>query len=274
MKINALYSIRFQSADDRIWHARLGHPNMRLIHYMQNTGAIKVSHRQPLPFICEPCTMAKASEFPFSSVNKRSDNPFELVHMDLWGPSPILSKSGFRYYACIVDDYTRFTWLILLKSKSDFYQQFLLFEKFVERQFNTVIKSVQCDGGGEFVNHQFLNHLASNGSRLNLSCPGTPQQNGVAERKHRHLRELGLTLIFASKFPLIYWPEAFQTTCFLINGLPSSIRSFNSPFYLLYKEHPNYSCLRTFGSRCFPLLKGSTPHKLAPKSLPCVFGVQ
>lgn len=98
-----------------------------------------------------------------------------------------------------------------------------------------------------------------------------PQQNGVAKCKHRHLRELGLTLSFVSKVPLIYWPEAFQTACFLINRLPSSIRSFNSPFYLLYKERPDYSCLRTFGSRCFPLLKGSTPHKLAPKSLPCVF---
>lgn len=76
--------------------------------------------------------MTKASEFPFSSVNKRSAHPFELVHMDLWGPSPVLSKPGFRYYVCIVDDYARFTWLILLKSKFDFYQQFLLLEKFVE----------------------------------------------------------------------------------------------------------------------------------------------
>ena len=89
-----------------------------------------------------------------------------------------------------------------------FFQHYLLFEKFVAQQFNAVIKSVQCDGGGEFINQYFLSHLASSGIRLQVSCPITPQQNDVAERKHCHLRELGLTLIFASMFPLIYWPKA------------------------------------------------------------------
>ena len=270
-KISANFSMRFQTAAAHVWHARLGHPNIRLVHHLSNKGAIKISNKEPSSFICDHCTMAKASQLPFISVNKRSSFPFELIHIDLWGPSPVVSRSGFRYYACIVDDFTRFTWIILLKAKSEFFHHYLLFEKFVTRQFNTEIKTVQCDGGGEFINHQFLSHLASSGIRLQVSCPGTPQQNGVAERKHRHLRELGLTLIFASKVPLIYWPEAFQTSCFLINRLPSSVRGFSSPFYLLYKEHPDYSCLRTFGSRCFPLLKDSTSHKLAPKSLPCVF---
>ena len=63
---------------------------------------------------------------------------------------------------------------------------------------------MQCNGGGEFINDNFLTHLASYGVQLQVSCLATPQQNGVAEGKHRHLREVGLTLLFASKVPLIY----------------------------------------------------------------------
>ena len=133
------------------------------------------------------------------------------------------SKSRFKYYACIVDDFTRFIWIIMLKAKSEFFQHYLLFEKFVARQFNTVIKSVQCNGGGEFINQHSLSHLASNGIRLWVSCPGTPQQNSVAERKHRHLWELGLTLISANKVPFIYWPEAFSN--FLLSHKPVAIIS-------------------------------------------------
>ena len=87
--------------------------------------------------------------------------------------------------------------------------------------------------------------ICKGGNQEVLSCP---QQNSVAKCEHRrHLHEIGLTLIFASKNSLIFWPEAFQRACFLINRLPSSICSFTSPFYLLYNVQPDYSCLRTFG---------------------------
>ena len=68
---------------------------MCLVHYLHNKGAIKISHKAHLSFICDHCTMAKASELPFLSINKRSSVPFELIHIDLWGPSPVISRFGF-----------------------------------------------------------------------------------------------------------------------------------------------------------------------------------
>ena len=82
---------------------------MCLVHYLDNKGAIKISHKVHLSFICDHCTMAKASEMPFLSINKKSTLPFELLHIDLWGPSLVISKSGFRYYSCTIDDFTWFT---------------------------------------------------------------------------------------------------------------------------------------------------------------------
>ena len=55
----------------------------------------------------------------------------------------------------------------------------------VQNQFNTSIGTFQCDGGGEFVSKPFLSHLQQNGIRQLISCPHTPQQNGLSERKHR-----------------------------------------------------------------------------------------
>lgn len=51
-----------------------------LVWQLQNKGTIKVSNKQPIPFVYESCTMAKASQLPFISINKRSSSSFELVH--------------------------------------------------------------------------------------------------------------------------------------------------------------------------------------------------
>ena len=83
MKINAHYSSRFQTVDEIIWHARLGHPSLRLVHHLHNKGAIRVSNKQPISFICNHYTLAKSSQMPFLSINKRSTLPFALVHVDL-----------------------------------------------------------------------------------------------------------------------------------------------------------------------------------------------
>ncbi|MBN8086387.1 transposase family protein, partial [Vibrio vulnificus] len=78
------------------------------------------------------------------------------------------------------------------------------------------IKILQTDGGGEFTSLTFENHLSNCGIHHQLSCPHTPQQNGVAERKHRHIVETGLTLLFQANIPTKYWVDAFLTTIFLI----------------------------------------------------------
>lgn len=77
------------------------------------------------------------------------------------------------------------------------------------------------------------------------SCPHTPQQNGVAERKYRNIVETGLALLYKSHLPLNYWSYAFSTT-FLINRLPSSILQFQSPYEKLNSLHL-FKLLRPLG---------------------------
>ena len=130
----------------------------------------------------------------------------------------------------------------------------------------------QCDGGGEFTSAVFINHLAQHGIRQLMSCPNTPQQNGLAERKHKHITELGLTMMYHRKVPHHLCVEAFFMATFLGNLLPSSVLSAHkSPYEALYGKPPIYSSLKTFGCKCFPYLRPYMKNKMDPKSLACVF---
>ncbi|BBN68012.1 hypothetical protein Prudu_254S000200, partial [Prunus dulcis] len=64
----------------------------------------------------------------------------------------------------------------------------------VENMFNTSIKTLQCDEAEEYKSHVFQNYLASHGILQRFSCPKHPEQNGIAERKHRHIVESSYSL--------------------------------------------------------------------------------
>ncbi|GAU17915.1 hypothetical protein TSUD_330400, partial [Trifolium subterraneum] len=193
----------------------------------------------------------------------------ELVHTDVWGPAPIISSSGFKYYVHFIDDFTRFTWIYPLKQKSDTAHAFIQFKNMVENQFNKRIKTIQCDGGGEYKAVQ--KHAIEAGIQFRMSCPYTSQQNGRAERKHRHIAEFGLTLLAQAKMPLNYWWEAFSTAVYLINRLPSPVTHNESPYSLLHKKEPDYNSLKPFGCACYPCLKPYNKHKLQFHTTKCVF---
>lgn len=170
-----------------------------------------------------------------------------------------------------MDDFSKYTWFYPLRAKSEFFPVFKTFQKLVENQFNSKIKVFQSDGGGEFMNHALKDHFHASGIKHLVSCPYTPEQNGTAERKHRHIVELGLTMLFHSNVPATHWVEAFFTSAYIGNKLPSSVLKDKSPYEVLENKKPDYSALRVFGSACYPCLRPQTDNKFDPRSLQCVF---
>ncbi|KAD5508938.1 hypothetical protein E3N88_16641 [Mikania micrantha] len=138
-----------------------------------------------------------------------------------------------------------------------------------ERQFNTKLKRVQSDWGGEF--RTLAPFLSSLGIIHQRSCPHTSEQNGIVERRHRHVVETGLTLLAHSNTPQRFWDFAFETAVYLINRMPSRTNSNKSPFECLFHRPPDYSFLRVFGCECFPYLRPYNPHKMDFRSTSCVF---
>lgn len=82
------------------------------------------------------------------------------------------------------------------------YSVFVTFKLYIENLLSLKIKCFRSDGGGEFMSSIFQSFLRTNGIIHQVSCPYTPEQNGCAERKHRHLVEIGLTLLFNAGMPL------------------------------------------------------------------------
>lgn len=104
-----------------------------------------------------------------------------------------------------------------------------------------------------------------------VSCPHTHQQNGTAERKHRHIVETGLTLLAHVSVPFPYWSDAFFTACFLINRMPSKVIHMQTPLERLLGEVPDYTFFKVFGCACWPNLRPYNNHKLQYRSKKCVF---
>jgi len=130
---------------------------------------------------------------------------------------------------------------------------------------------LQSNGGDEFLSNQFKTLLESNGITHRISCPYTTQQNGLAERKHCHVVEMGLAMLAQSGLSKEFWVESFHTVIFLINRLPTPLVQNGSPFSILFKQPPDYANLRIFGGACYPLLRPYNSHKLMFKSKRCIF---
>jgi hypothetical protein len=168
-----------------------------------------------------------------------------------------------------IDGFSKFTWIYLLKYKSEFFQKFHEFQKLVERLFDKKIIVVQFDWGGEY--EKLNSFFTKVGITHLVSCPHVHQQNGVAERKRRHIVEVGLSLLAHAHMPHKFWDEAFLTATYLINRTPSKIISFETPLKRLFHTKPEYSSLRTFGCACWPNLRPYNNHKLAFRSKECAF---
>lgn len=168
-----------------------------------------------------------------------------------------------------VDHFTHYVWLYPLRRKSDVLLTFTRFKNLVKNKFNHRIITFYSDNGGEYT--AMRNCLAENGITHLTSPPHTPEHNGFAERRHRHLVETGLALLSHASLPLIYWSYALAAASYLINRLPTSTLSNSSSFECLNGSPPNYTKLRVFGCLCYPWLRPYTKHKLEPRSKPCIF---
>ena len=104
-----------------------------------------------------------------------------------------------------------------------------MFHAMVKTQFSSTIKTLRSNGGGEYTFKSFESFLTSNGINHQISCPYTPQQNGLVERKHRHLIETTITLLSQASLPSSYLSFAVQSTMTLINLLPIATLGFSSP---------------------------------------------
>ncbi|KAG7588044.1 GAG-pre-integrase domain [Arabidopsis suecica] len=246
-----------------MWHARLGHPHSRALKLM--LPSISFDHTS-----CEACILGKHCKSVFPKSSTIYEKCFDLVHSDVW-TSPCVSRDNNKYFVTFIDEKSKYTWVTLLPSKDRVFEAFTNFQHYVTNQFNAKIKVLRTDNGGEYTSHKFKEHLTKYGILHQTSCPYTPQQNGVAERKNRHLMEVARSMMFHTSVPRRYWGDAVMTACYLINRTPTKILGDISPFEVLNTTKPSLDHLRVFGCVCFVLVPGEQRNKLDAKSTKCMF---
>lgn len=155
-----------------IWHSRLGHPSNATLHLVLSKFALSRFGAATINTVCESCQLGKSKKLPFSPSTSVTVRPLKLIHCDVWGPAPISSMSGFRFYVIFIDDFSRYCWIYPLYHKSDV---FVSFKAKVENLLENKIKILRSDGGGEFTSHQFEKFLSSCGITHQILCPHTPE---------------------------------------------------------------------------------------------------
>jgi hypothetical protein len=219
-----------QEREIYLLHCRLGHVPFESLNKLY-PDAFKNVDRNKL--VCDACELGKHTRSAYPGVGLRSTEPFMLIHSDVWGPCSITSLSGFKWFVTFIDCYTRMTWIYMLRGKHEVLRCFQDFHKLVTNQFNAKIRIFRTYNGKEYVNNDFVAYLSNHGIIHQTTCPNTPPQNGVAERKNRYLLEVARSLMFQMNVPKYLWSEAVLTAAYLINRMPSRILGMKSPAELL-----------------------------------------
>lgn len=188
----------------------------------------------------------------------------------MWTP-PVASTTGFLYYLVILDDFLHYLWTFPLRRKSDVISTLAAFYSYVFTQFGRPILAFQTDNAKEFNNLAVRTLPTTHGKTFCLTCPYTSQENGCAERVIRTLNDCVRTLLFHANVPPRFRPNALATASLLFNLRPCRIRENFAPHHLTFGAPPSYDELRIFGCLCYPCIAATAPHKLAARSVSCIF---
>jgi hypothetical protein len=172
-----------------IWHNRLGHPSQPVLQHIFSTFQLPVSPRRLFNQFCSSCQLGKSKQLAFLDSSRVSHAPLKLIHNDVW-ISPITSTNGSKFYVLFISDFSRYTWLFPIQNKYDVFGMFVKFKCLVENLFILKMKQFQTNGGGEYLSNTFTNFLSTYGILYRVTCPHTFQQNGITERKHKHIIKL------------------------------------------------------------------------------------
>nr|KYP53203.1 Retrovirus-related Pol polyprotein from transposon TNT 1-94 [Cajanus cajan] len=222
-------------------HYRLGHvSNFQFKLLTLKFPFIKYSEVSP----CDICHSVRQRKLPYKLSESHSNEIFDLLHADIWEPYAIPSLYGHKYFLTLVDEFSRHTWVILMKTKSETREHIKRFISYVETQFQTKLKTLRGDNGVEFAMDEFF---SSKGILHKTSCVETPQKNGVVERKNQHILNVARALNFQANLPKKIWNFAIQHVIHLINWLPTPLLENRTPYELLYSKPPLFMHLKVFG---------------------------
>ena len=192
------------------------------------------------------------AKLPFVGHGERATELFILVHTDVCGSFDVQIRSGYTYFIIFIDDLFRYKYVYLIKHKSEAFEKFKEFMHEVEKQTGKFVKVLRSDRGGEYLSLEFLRYLKDNGIVFQWIPLGTPQLNGVSERRNWILLDMVWSMMSFIDLPLFFWRHVFLTSIHLLNrGLSKSVPT--TPYEIWFDKKPSLDYLMTW--RCLAYIK-------------------
>lgn len=231
------------------WHKKLGHlsiDGMKTLKGMSKGLDFNTEDLNKIEEVCGTCMKAKQTRAPFKGNGMQTKRVLELVHSDVCGPVEIPTWDDKRYILTMLDDYTHFTVIYLLKNKYEVADTIKEYVKFAETRWNLKLAKLRCDNGGEYMNENLRSWCKKNGTEMDFTIPYSPQLNGKAERLNCTLLEKTRALLEESGLSKEMWGEAAYTATYLLNRSPTKLLEV-TPYEMWYEKEPDMSFVKLFG---------------------------
>lgn len=262
-RVNHLYTLKMELVASsppalvsaEVWHRRLGHVNRRGMRLLGLPGSKEK---------CEQCIEGKTCRLPFKDNIRRTRRIGELIHTDICGPITPETTDGHKYFQVIIDDYSHFTMVYLLKRKSEAEENVISYIKQIKADLNVKTARIRMDNGGEFSSTYFKKFCRSKGIKMEYTMAYTPQQNGKSERMNRTLVEKVRIKFIETNLPKFLWGEAIRSSAYELNRSPTSCLKGKTPAEVWFGKN-DLSRLRVFGSKAWVVNLKRT-NKLQPRA--------
>ncbi|KAL8155146.1 hypothetical protein AgCh_000511 [Apium graveolens] len=203
------------------WHKRLSHLNFNNINELVKKDLVRGLPKSVFApnGLCDSCQKAKQRKSSFKSKTESSIlEPYHLLHVDLFGLVNVMSIAKKKYAMVIVDEFIRYTWVYFLHKKNETAFTLTDHVRQLDKLVKDSIKNIRSDNDTEFKNSIMEEFYKEYGIKQEFSALGTPQKNGVVDRKNRTLIEAARTMLDEAKLPTYFWAEAVQTAYFTQNA--------------------------------------------------------
>nr|ABA98187.1 retrotransposon protein, putative, Ty1-copia subclass [Oryza sativa Japonica Group] len=206
--------------DVMFWHCGLGYVGFDHLTRLSGLDLVRglTKLKKDLDLVCTPYCHAKMIASSHARiVSGMTDAPRQLLHMDTVGPARVQSVGGKWHVLVIVDDFSRYSWVLFMATKDEAFQHFRGLYLRLDLELLGSLKRIRSDNGGEFKNACFEQFCNEKGLEHEFVSPCVPQQNGVVERKNRSLVEMARTMLDEYHTPRKFWAKAVNTACYISN---------------------------------------------------------
>ncbi|CAI7790763.1 unnamed protein product [Closterium sp. NIES-53] len=231
-------SCRLLSHHTLLWHHRLGHPSLPRLRGMHSRLLVSGLPRSLPPLAsspappCLPCVEGRQRAAPHSSSFPPTTAPLQTLHMDVWGPARVSGQGRERHFVLAVDDYTQYTMVFPLRSKSR----------------DLPVLCLHSDRGGEFSSYLLREFCRGEGILQSFTLPDSPQQNVIAECRIALVMEVARTSMIHAAAPHFLWPFAVRYAAHQLNLWPRVSLPETSPTLRWTGEVGDASVFRVWGS--------------------------